>query len=52
MATRSYIWELGPFIELQDVASFYDFQACMFGSERDKNTSFLATLGFDFQRCV
>ena len=41
---RSYLWELGPFIELQQFARFYDFHACMHGSDRDKKTSFLATL--------
>ena len=29
--SRSYMWELGPFIELLDVAAFYDFDACMHG---------------------
>ena len=38
---RSYMWELGPFIELLDVATFYDFDACMHGGSRDKRTSFL-----------
>ena len=48
---RSYLWELGPIVELQDVASFYDFQACMFGSERDKHTAFLSSLDFS-EMCV
>ncbi len=41
---RSYMWELGPFVELLDVASFYDFDACMQGGSRDKRTSFLSSL--------
>lgn len=41
---RSYLWELGPFIELLDVATFYDFDACMLGGTRDKRTSFLSSL--------
>ena len=41
---RSYMWELGPFIELLDVATFYDFDACMHGGSRDKRTSFLSSL--------
>ena len=42
---HSYLWELGPFIELQQFARVFDFDACMHGSDRDKKTSFLATLG-------
>ena len=38
------MWELGPFIELLDVATFYDFDACMHGGSRDKRTSFLSSL--------
>ena len=34
----------GPFVELLDVASFYDFDACMQGGSRDKRTSFLSSL--------
>ena len=49
--SRSYLWELGPLIELQDVAKFYDFQACMFGSERAKHTAFLSSLDFS-EMCV
>lgn len=41
---RSYLWELGPFIELLDVATFYDFDACMLEGTRDKRTSFLSSL--------
>ena len=36
------MWELGPFVELLDVASFYDIDACMQGGSRDKRTSFLS----------
>ena len=41
---RSYMWELGPFIELLDMATFYDFDAYMHGGSRDKRTSFLSSL--------
>ena len=41
---RSYLWELEPYIDLQGIATFYDFSSCMHGGLRDKKTTFLSSL--------
>ena len=40
--TRSYLWELPPYVALLRVSAKYDFHSCMHGGSREKSTTFLS----------